>query len=179
MERPSQSQIEDDILVPAPEGKGWVVMHVRPRCEKKLVDYCRANHIRTYLPLHERTHNYGNRVRTFQVPLFSAYVFGVAARDEFLHLQQNRFVANILEVVEQEKLLKQLISVRDAISSGEAIEVLPFLEQGRPVLLTAGPLKGCEGIVVSLKGQARVIINVDMIGQSIAIEVDSTCLSPL
>lgn len=171
--------MQRDILAPAPDDKIWVVMHVRPRCEKKLVEYCALHGISTYLPLREKTHNYGARVRTFQVPLFSAYVFGIAGRNEFMNLQQNRHVANILEVVDENNLLKQLHAVREALRSGEAIEVLPFIEDGKPVLLTAGPLKGCEGVVERIKSKSRVVINVDMIGQAIAVEVDSTYLSPL
>jgi transcription antitermination factor NusG len=47
------------------------------------------------------------------------------------------------------------------------------------VRITEGPFQGLEGIVVKAKGGARVIINVDMIGQGVAIEADEDILECL
>jgi hypothetical protein len=39
-------------------------------------------------------------------------------------------------------------------------------------------MKGLEGIVSKIKGKTRVIISVDMIRQSVAVEVDGAWLAP-
>jgi transcription antitermination factor NusG len=64
------------------------------------------------------------------------------------------------------------------LTVGEVVEVMPYLDAGRRVKVTGGAMKGLEGIVSRLKGKTRVIINVDMIRQSVAVEVDGAWLAP-
>jgi transcription antitermination factor NusG len=87
-------------------------------------------------------------------------------------------VANLLDVVDQEKLVEQLRQINHALTVGEVVEVMPYLETGRPIRVTGGVMKGLEGVVSRVKGKTRVIINVDMIRQSVAVEVDSAWLAP-
>ncbi|MFT5121832.1 MAG: hypothetical protein ACI9TH_003119 [Kiritimatiellia bacterium] len=165
-------------LTPAPSGSAWLVLHARPRCEKKLSVVCRQHGITCYLPLMRKSHTYGARVRTFDVPMFSGYLFGIVDQQQKLFLEQNRLVANLLAVHDQEVLVRQLLQVDLALHSGEVLDVLPYLEEGRIVKIATGPFRGMEGVIDRIKGKSRVILNVDMIGQSIAVEIDSTYLSP-
>ena len=93
-------------------------------------------------------------------------------------LRQNRYVANLLEVVDQTTLVSQLQQIRMALQAGDVLEVMPYLEKGKPVRVMGGPFKGLEGIILRIKGQTKVVINVDMIQQSVAVEVDSAYLGP-
>ncbi|MFH1026857.1 MAG: transcription termination/antitermination NusG family protein [Pseudomonadota bacterium] len=170
---------KDDVLVVPPPSRAWVVLHTRPRCEKRIADFCERNTIDFYLPLRRKKHRYGARERVFWSPLFPGYVFCVVTVDQRMTFRQNRHVANLLEVLDQAKLVEQLRQIRQALETGDLLEVLPYLEVGKRVLVTGGPLKGAEGYVQRIKGKDRVIINVDMIRQSVAVEVDNTWLSPV
>ncbi len=156
----------------------WAVLHVRPRCEKKAADYCRLNDLPWYLPLRKKVHRYGSRERSFWSPLFPGYVFCVTTPVQKTKIRQNRYVANLLDVVDQATLVEQLRQIERALTVGDVVEVMPYLEAGRQVSVTSGPMKGLEGMVLRVKGKTRVVINVDMIQQSVAVEVDSACLSP-
>ena len=156
----------------------WLVLHTRPRCEKKVADVCTRNAIPSYLPLHKKTHRYGARERAFWTPLFPGYVFGLASDQQKSYLSQNQYVANVLRVNDQKLLLWQLRQIEQALAGGDLVEVLPFLEQGKLVCVTGGPFKGVEGVVLRIKGKTKVVLNVDMIQQSIAVEVDSAFLKP-
>ena len=153
------------------------MIHARPRCEKKIEALCRHEGIEIYLPVREKVHVYGARVRRFTMPLFPGYLFcrGDLAGRRFV--RQNQNVANLIEVVDQAGLIATLDSIRLALSVGEVEEVFPFLKQGQPVRITDGPLKGVEGIVERWKDRARVIINVEMIQQSVAAEVEAQHLA--
>ena len=63
--------------------------------------------------------------------------------------------------------------------AGKDYEVMPYLEKGKWVRVKSGPLKGLEGIVQRMKGKTRVVLNVDMIKQAVAMEIDSSILAPL
>jgi transcriptional antiterminator RfaH len=171
-------QDQGEFSVP-PEGQEWVVLHCRPRCEKKVVEVCRREGMHLYLPLRKKTHRYGPRTRVFEVPLFTGYVFGVAAREQKRWLRQNQYIANVLDVCDQKKLVEQLNQIRKALTIGDSVvEVMPYLEKGRSVRVTAGPFRGLEGIVLRFQSKTKVVLNVDMIQQSVAVEVDSAYLVP-
>jgi transcription antitermination factor NusG len=155
------------------------VIHTRPRCEKKAHDVATRQNLLAYLPLHRRTHRYGNRERTYDSPLFPGYVFCLADEEGRRWVAQNRYTANVLEVAHQQQLVDQLRQLQQALQAGQWVEALPFLETGRRVRVQAGPLRGLEGLIVRIKGQTRIVLNVDMIRESVAVEVDSSLLSPV
>lgn len=179
----AQPQFPEDataiLRIPEP-GQEWIVIHCRPRCEKKAVDFARREGILAYLPLRRKTHRYGGRIRTFELPLFPGYAFCVATSEQKRLLRQNRNVANVLDVIDQQKLLEQLTQIHRALSVGDnVVEVMSYLETGRWVRVTAGPFRGLEGIVIRVQGKTKVVLNVDMIRQSVAVEVDSAYLAPV
>jgi transcriptional antiterminator RfaH len=166
--------------IPEPgEGQRWVVVHTRPRCEKKIQSAARMQGYVVYLPLHSRTHRYGARVRTFESPLFPGYIFCLADQAGVRWLKQNRYSAHCLEVANQPQLVDQLRQLQVALHSGLLTEAMPYLEAGRRVRVQAGPLRGLEGLIIRVKGQTRMVLNVDMIRESVSVEVDSALLAPL
>jgi transcription antitermination factor NusG len=169
----------DSLFRTAPPGSGWLALHARPRCEKRLADVCARQECPVFLPLLREEHHYGNRVRIREKPLFTGYLFAVATPAQRQHLEQNRHTANIIPVVDESALLRQLQAVRQALATGQAVEVLPYVQEGRMVAVKTGPLKGLEGRVLRLKGRERVVVNIDMIGYAMALEVDATLLRPL
>ena len=164
---------------PQPNQQEWVVIRTRPRCEKKVARFCEVKSTCVYLPLLSRTHQYGGRTRTFTSPLFSGYVFALLDLSDMGGVQQHQNVARLIRTLDQAGLVEQLRAVQKALHESELVEVLPYLATGRRVVVKSGPLKGSEGVIERRKGKTRVIINVEMIQHSVAIEVDSQLLAPL
>lgn len=162
-----------------PDPVRWVVIHTRPRCEKKILDAARRASIFGYLPLRTRSHLYGGRRRTFTAPLFSGYCFFRGDLEQRRWLRQNQYVANLLDVVDQEGLARQLSQIHAALDSGLVVDVMPFLESGHRVRVTGGPLRGFEGVVIRVHGRARVLLTIDMIRQAAVVEVDIAVLAPV
>lgn len=156
----------------------WVVVRTRPRCEKAVERFCRTERIETFLPLLHRTHRYGGRVRTFSSPLFPGYVFALLRPERLDQLRGQANVARLLRTDDQAGLARQIGSIRQALTTNEVVEVLPYLTEGRTVVVTSGPMKGVEGVVVRLKNKSRVIVNVEMIQQAVAFEFASQDLGP-
>lgn len=174
----SESLVTGDLPLPD-ETHAWVVVHARPRCEKRVVDFCRSRGMFSYLPLLTKKHRYGGRVRTFEVPLFTGYVFiRVDAAGKQL-LRQNQRVANLLEVSDQATLLQQLTQVRRALEHHEAMELFPHLAEGMKVEVRSGPLKGVEGYVHKIRNKTRIILNIDFIQKAVAVEIDAEWLVPV
>ena len=178
--KPDESHQAGAVALSESDGSSlWAVAHVRPRCEKKLAEAATRQGLEVHLPLQPRTRRYGARVRSFAHPLFPGYVFFRANPPGLRWIRQNRYVANLLEVADQQQLERQLLQVEAALSGGHVMEVLTYLETGRRVRVQAGPLRGLEGMVVRSKGQDRIVLNVDLIRGSVAMEVDSSLLVPV
>lgn len=166
-------------LAPPPGGFHWCVVHTRPRCEKKLLAVCEERGLFGYCPCLTRTHRYGNRERTTLVPMFSGYMFCVADAGGQQWVRQNRNAARLLPVSDEEVLARQLIAVQVALETEEIVEVLPFLQKGRTVRICSGSMKGVEGVVHDVKGKTRVLLQIEMIQQSVVIDLDSREVVPV
>lgn len=165
-----------DILRPSPEGRMWVVLHTRPRCEKKLMVHARQRDAVTWLPVVRRVHNYGKRVRHYDVPLFGGYLFAQIDADDKAWFRGTPYTANLIEARDEEKLLAPLRAVAEALRAEVPVEVLPFLQPGKTVRIVGGPMKGTEAVVAEVKGQNRVILHLELLQQSVAMEIDPAYL---
>jgi transcription antitermination factor NusG len=50
--------------------------------------------------------------------------------------------------------------------------------KGQPVVITSGVLRGMHGILLRNQNNTRVVIAVDSIARSFAVDVDISCLKP-
>ncbi|MDD3604667.1 MAG: hypothetical protein PHD86_05735, partial [Kiritimatiellae bacterium] len=91
---------------------------------------------------------------------------------------QSQYVANLLQVFEQERLVRELKQIETALKAEKVVEVLPYLKKGSLVRIKSGQFKDFEGVVEHMHGKTRLVINITMINYSMAIEVDAAFLAP-
>jgi transcription antitermination factor NusG len=72
----------------------------------------------------------------------------------------------------------EIEAIRSILKSGVAVEPYPYLHEGQRVLITKGPLKEMSGILLRKKSEFRVIASISLLRRSVAVEVDSSWLSP-
>jgi transcription antitermination factor NusG len=56
------------------------------------------------------------------------------------------------------------------------VKPYPYRQVGRKVHVKYGPLAGIEGILVRTKEKLRVVLSIDLIMRSVAVEVDAADL---
>jgi transcriptional antiterminator RfaH len=151
----------------------WWVAHTRPRCEKKLVEYCAGEDLPTTLPCYTAVHKYRGKTVTFQKPLFPGYVFLRLPPQLKQKVYQSDFLANLLEVFDQDLFARQLDSVLLALETKLEIRVAPEIGQGKRVCIIRGPLRGLEGWVEQRYGMTTVLLRIDFIGQAAAVKVEA------
>ena len=89
---------------------------------------------------------------------------------------QSKFVANMLHVVDQQLFEQKLNDILFALNQEITIRLEPIIEVGARVMIKSGPLKGQEVWVNERFGMTTVLLRLDFIGQSAAIEVSSDVL---
>lgn len=157
----------------------WWVAHTKARNEKALAHLLCRWEIPYFLPLVEKvSHRKGRRFESL-LPLFSGYVFFCGDIDaRYRALTSNR-IAQVLEVPDQAGLVKELIPIYQALSRGLPVDAHPYLKSGVRCRVKGGPLVGYEGIVVRKKNVTRILLQVEMLGQAAAVEIDADLLEPI
>src|SRR5271154_909519 len=105
----------------------WFVAHTKPRCEKKLVRYCLREEISATLPTYKAAHKYRRKTVVFDKPLFPGYVFLQMANEHRRKVYQSDYVANLLEVIDQQLFLRQLSEILCALETGLEIHLAPAI----------------------------------------------------
>ena len=154
----------------------WFVAHVKPRCEKKLVQYGNIYGFQTALPTYKSVKKYIGKEVVFDKPLFPGYVFLFLNNESRKAALQSNFVAKMLHVVDQQLFEQQLNDILFALDQEIAIRLEPMIEVGARVMIKSGPLQGQEGWVEERFGMTTVLLRLDFIGQAAAIGVSSGSL---
>jgi transcription antitermination factor NusG len=72
----------------------------------------------------------------------------------------------------------EIQAIRKVVEGPFRVEPHPFLKCGERVRVTRGSLEGVEGILVRKKNLYRLVLSVDMMAQSVAVEIDATDVEP-
>jgi len=135
-------------------------------------EFCRVQRYEYYLPLRQETKIYQRRKVTVEKPVFPGYIFVSFDRDGRLELLKTNNIVRILETADEQRLIHEIEQIRKALTVDATLGAVAALKKGRTVRITGGPFMGVEGQIHELKGSTKVLLNVDMIGRAVAVEVD-------
>lgn len=161
--------------------KSWFAAQVTPRHEKKVDVILGLRFHEHFLPTYLARRKWSDRVKTIEEPLFPGYVFVKITRFRVGEVLAIPGVIRIVNsggrpcpVPEEEIAVLQLVchSKRDMCA-------FPYRNTGQKVQVVAGPLSGVTGIVMGWKKHDRLIINIDLIMKSVAVEVDRMEVAPI
>ncbi|HOW65945.1 MAG TPA: transcription termination/antitermination NusG family protein [Candidatus Paceibacterota bacterium] len=161
---------------PLPTDRIWFVAHTRPRCEKKLVQYCERENVSTTLPCYRSVRKYRGKKVVFLKPLFPGYVFLQIESVLRQKVYQSDYVANLLEVTDQALFQQQLDDILSALETDIEIRLEPEIREGCRVRIKSGPLRGMEGWVQHRSGMMQVLLRLDFIAQAAAVKVEASDL---
>jgi transcription antitermination factor NusG len=164
---------------PLPQAGSWYVLHVRSRQEKLLADELTQWEIGHFLPLVRQNRLYGKRKAVVELPLFPSYMFLRGSRDDAYRANGTKRVARIIDVADQQTLTSELTNLHLALSGGVPLDPYPYLKDGVRVEVRSGPLRGLQGVIEGRGGTGRLILQVEMLGRAVSIEVPGTLLEPI
>ncbi|MGA8090074.1 MAG: UpxY family transcription antiterminator [Terracidiphilus sp.] len=160
----------------------WFALYTTSRHEKRIAQHLGQREIEHYLPLYrsDRKWRDGSRV-TLDLPLFPGYIFVRIQRSQRVSVLS---VPGALAVVggtggEPAPLPDGAI---EALRTGlleHRVEPHPLLRVGQLARIRAGAFAGMEGVVVRKKSGFRVVLTIDQIMQSVAVELDEEDVEPL
>ncbi len=157
----------------------WLVLYLRPRTEKKVAAFAEGLTVDFRLPLRQETRIYQYRKVMFEKPVFPGYFFVCADARERQELLKTNHVVRVIVPPDEAQLLHELDQIGMALAADPTLGACQALRRGVRVRIRSGPFMGIEGLVSGGKGTGKVRLNVDMIGQAVAIEVDRDLLETI
>jgi transcription antitermination factor NusG len=155
----------------------WYVLFVRSNQEERVAQHLSARLIEHFLPIYESVRQWKDRKVKLVRPLFSGYMF---VKLPLVDRSRALMIPNVVSLVGTRTapsvvLEEEIEWIRRGMAHGKA-EPHPYLKIGEPVVITAGPMAGMEGILLRAKNYTRVLVRVNSISRAIAVEVDSNCV---
>ena len=160
------------------EGRWWVA-HTKSRNEKALAHDLVAKNVSYFLPMTWKVRRSSQRTIKSLLPLFTGYLFFCGGENDRVELLKTNRVANLLEVRNQESLVKELVRFEQALQAGAPLVPHKYVEKGQWCRVIAGPLLGLEGIVLQTRGDTRLVLQIDMLGQAASVEIDIDMIEPV
>lgn len=156
----------------------WFALLTRSNFEKTVYASITKKKIDVFLPQIKKKSQRKDRNLMIEVPLFPGYIFvktGIGPAEQLNILKTTgavRLLGNKTGPVpvpeSQIESLKIITSVNTDLVTGTSIR----LKKGDPVMILEGPMAGAKGEFTYYKGQGRVVIKIDVLGQYCGVDVD-------
>lgn len=156
----------------------WYAAYTWMHHEKRVAQQLAERRVDCFLPLYRSVRRWKDRRKELELALFPGYVFvRIALRDRLQILQLPSVVRLVGSRGQPAPLPEnEMEALRQGLTNQIYGEPHPYLKVGRRVRIVHGPLAGTEGILVRKKDWLRVVLSVDLIMRSVAIEVDAADL---
>ena len=163
------------------ESSEWFAAYTLPRHEKAVGRQFEARYIESFLPLYRVSRRWKNGCTVVvEQPLFPSYIFVCIERRQAVNVLQ---VPGVLSIVSAGRELAALPTPEiDALRSGlplRQFEPHPYLVVGEQARIVSGSLSGMVGVLVRKKSNLRVVLTLELIRQSVAVEVGIDEIEPL
>jgi len=159
----------------------WYAIYTCSRHEKVVAKQLKERQIETFLPLYRSWHRWKDRRKQVELALFPSYVFVRIAAHQHLHALQVPGVVSLVSFHGKPAPLPQreIDVLRSGLENQVYAEPHPYLQEGQRVRVVRGPMAGAEGILLRKKEKVRVVISIEVLMRSLAVEVDGSDLEAI
>lgn len=176
MQTCSRPELDNGCGIAAPRSESsWFAAYTTCRHEKRVAQHLTQRGIDHYLPLYSAERNWrdGSRVK-LELPLFPCYIFVRITRSERVSVLS---VPGTLALVggtggEPAPLPNTAIEALRTGIREHKIEPHSLLRVGEMARIRSGAFAGMEGVIVRRKSGCRIVLTIEQIMQSVAVEVD-------
>lgn len=159
----------------------WYALKTKSRFEKVIRETLSGKSIECFLPTRMVSRNWSDRRKLVETPLFPGYIFVKPNAGQFEALKYVTGSRGLVMSAGRAAGIREseIRSLELLVASDFQVEHRLSLQVGERVYVVNGPLKGAEGILVRAKNQERFVINSEILGQSVSIEINQADLRRL
>lgn len=158
----------------------WYAAYVCSRHEKQVLSQLQERNITCFLPVYRSVRRWKDRRKELELVLFPGYVFVHLDLKDRLRVLQLPSVVRFISFNGHPAPLPdtEIETLSKGLASGIRAEPHPYLKVGHRVRVRSGPLAGAQGILQRKKDRFRVVLSIDLIMRSVAVEVDEADIEP-
>jgi transcription antitermination factor NusG len=173
-----------EALLSTDANEAWYAVWLRSNYEHAVNRQLTAKGFQPFLPEVRAWSRRAGARHAISAPMFPGYLFVRAALDKYRYIDLLK-VQGVVRVLEDgwTRLTPVPDAEIDAIQqiARAGVDVFPCaqLRGGERVRVLEGPLAGIEGVFVHDRpSKGRLVVSVDMLGRSIAVEMHSAAVEP-
>ena len=153
----------------------WFALTAKHQHEPKIATLLGAKDFEVFQPTYTEVRRWKDRKKPIVLPLFPGYVFfcgGLQRRSEILSIP-GVFSIVCFGGTAAEISGDEIDGIRRVCLNRMDVQPHPFLAVGDRVRVMEGPLSGVTGILQKQKDACRLILSIELLGRSAAVEIDA------
>ncbi|HXY54429.1 MAG TPA: UpxY family transcription antiterminator [Nitrospirota bacterium] len=170
----SETMVQDRSAIAT--NPNWYAVYVKSRHE--FVAFCELQRkgVEAFLPLVKRISHWKDRRKLIEYPIFPGYVFVQVPPypGAFLDVLKTRGVVAFIALEPGKPTPaapEEIASLRLLIESGKDIDIYPHFKEGTRIRVKNGPLKYAEGVLTKRENEYLFVVNIELLGRSVAVKV--------
>ena len=162
----------------------WYAVHTRSHFEQKVYDLLCGKSIETFLPKIQMMSRRKDRRKKILVPLLPGYIFVQYDQDPEIYWDVVKTVGVVRMVGFEGKPVPasddEIQSLMILDGTDRTVHNQAYMKRGDRVMIMDGPLKGLIGFYVRHKGRTdKVVVNVELLNRSLAVEIEDWALEKI
>jgi transcriptional antiterminator NusG len=153
----------------------WFAVQTKAKHEKRVAAELKEKGITAFIPLFDEVHQWSDRKRKVEVPLFNTYVFVRIGGDQSSRVSvlQTHSVFRFVGVrgVGIPIPDEQIEALQTIVRQKVPFIPYPFFDLGQKVRVRGGSLDGICGVLLEINEDRSLIVSVESIQRSIAIRI--------
>jgi transcription antitermination factor NusG len=177
----SQENMFDTHSTDQMNGPRWYVLSVKHQHERRAERALGWKGFEALAPTYRARRTWSVRSKNLDLPLFSGYVFCRFDFAERIPVLDTPGIARIVgfgngpaPVADEE-----IAAIKMVVASRLPVRPWPHLKPGDRVRIEDGPLRGVEGTLLKEKDSLRLVLGVELLQRSIAVELEPESIVPL
>lgn len=131
----------------------WYAVYTKPRWEKKVAELLARQQIDHYCPLNKVTHQWSDRKKIIEEPLFKSYVFIRVQEDDFSKVRETSGVLQLLYWLGKPAVIQdyEIETIKQFLAEHRSVRLIEAdVSINDVVKITQGPLMSKQGNVIEI-----------------------------
>jgi len=159
----------------------WYAVYTRHQHERQVARLIEGKEITAFLPSYPVHRQWADRRMVIEKPLFPCYVFVRTDEGHMLPVVQTPGVIQVVSSAGKPVPVpdEEIDAIQRAMMGRLRLEPCPFINVGDRVRITHGALEGIEGLLIRKKSGYRVVLSIEMLQKSVAVEIPDCYIEPV
>ena len=164
------------------DSRQWYAVRTKFRAEKLAKRLLEQKSLEVYLPLRAYSRQYSRKVKHYQVPLLSCFIFVRMSRMDYIQVIETPYVHGLVKIGSEIMPVKEdEINILRRIE-GSDLEVSmteEHLDVGLEVYINQGTLFGLRGRITSIHSKEKLVVSMESMPFALLIEVERKTVTVL